>query len=87
MCAPKLSRTKRIHDTYLVALAREVVCSLDDTLDTRVDIGISSVVGTVNGVRPARAVRETQVDLAVLALLVDANIGTDRSSEIFTEVC
>jgi hypothetical protein len=67
-------------------LAREVVCRLDYTSDTVVEIAPARVVCAEDGKGEARGEFETEVDLAVLSRVFCAVAATDTGCELLVEV-
>jgi len=74
-------------EAYLVLLSGEVVCGLHYACNAGVDACPASVVGAVHRVRVSRAVRDVEVDLAVLARLLSRDGRSNRCGEVLGEVC
>jgi hypothetical protein len=55
--------------------------------NARIDIRVPCVLCAIHLVGVSRGVRNIEVDLAVLARLVDAYVGADGGGELVAEVC
>lgn len=55
--------------------------------NARIDIRVPRVFRAINLVRVSWGVRNVEVDLAVLARLVDTYVGADGGGELVAEVC
>lgn len=71
-------------ESYLLGLSREVVGALLGTSDTLLEIGITTVVSGEDRELEAARVTEVDIELAVLAVRSNWDIGTDRR-DVFVE--
>lgn len=68
---------RRDGDSYLLGHAGEVVVGLEGAADALLEGSISTVIGAEDGVLEATGVLDVDVQLAVLALVGDGNVGAD----------
>lgn len=81
---PEKWRREKITVTYVASLARVVVVALLEAFNSTVQLGISAVVNTEDGVLVTTWVLELEVELAVLAAVLNVDVGAD-GSDVFVE--